>query len=117
MPDWPSGLPQSPLVNGFSESTPDTRLRTQMDVGADKMRRRYTGGIRRYRYTMFFTKAQVAIFETFLQTTLNGGIDIFTWKNHRTDASADLRFIEMPTYTPIGGGDFYNVNLALEELP
>ena len=117
MAAWPSDLPQSPLANGYSESTPDTRLRTKMDVGADKMRRRYTGGIRRYRYTMFFTKDQVAIFETFLQTTLNGGIESFTWKNHRTDAAATLRFIEIPSYVPLGGGDHYNVNLALEELP
>ncbi len=45
-PVWPPSLPQRPLAQGFSEQAPDTLIRTQMEAGPPKVRRRFTAGIR-----------------------------------------------------------------------
>ncbi|QLH37711.1 MAG: hypothetical protein HWD60_00095 [Defluviicoccus sp.] len=41
---WPSSLPQKPLVDGFSETAPNLVVRSPMDVGPAKVRRRATAG-------------------------------------------------------------------------
>ena len=117
MAAWPSTLPQSPLAKSLSETTPNDLIRTKMDVGPDKIRRRSTAGIRRFGMSIFMTKAQVQILDDFIQSTLNGGTDTFTWINHRTDAAATLRFISLPAYRTLGNGDYYSAGLSLEELP
>lgn len=117
MASWPSTLPQSPLVRSLTETPPNDLIRTGMSVGPDKIRRRSTAGIRKFGMSIFLTKAQVQILDDFILSTLNGGTDIFTWKNHRTDAAISLRFVSLPSYRVIGNGDFYTAGLSLEELP
>ena len=37
MPTWPNTLPVSPLLDGFSETLPETLIRTKMETGPDKV--------------------------------------------------------------------------------
>ena len=117
MAAWPGTLPQSPLAKSLTETPPNDLIRTGMSVGPDKIRRRSTAGIRRFGMSIFMTKAQVGILDDFILSTLNGGVDTFTWKNHRTDVAATLRFISLPSYRVLGNGDYYSAGLSLEELP
>ena len=39
---WPAGLPQRPSVGGYQERFTETALRTPMEAGAAKLRRRFT---------------------------------------------------------------------------
>lgn len=117
MANWPSTLPQSPLINSYQEATPDTIIRTGMSVGPDKIRRRLTDNIRKFSFSLFMTKDQIQILDDFIQSTLNGGVDSFVWKNHRTEAAATVRLIGLPTYQVISSGDFYSVGIKMEELP
>ena len=42
--DWPATLPQEILAEGYEEGLPDVLVRTKMDAGPDKVRRRATAG-------------------------------------------------------------------------
>jgi hypothetical protein len=118
MPEaWPGTLPQEPLYDGFSETAPNTVLRTRMDAGPPKQRRRYTAGVRVFSMSLVLTKAQVAVLDDFYLNALNGGVDAFTWQHPRTLAAASLRFAgEPPTYKP-WSDDCWTATLTLEILP
>jgi hypothetical protein len=60
--------------------------------------------------------AQVATLDTFYVTTTNGGADQFTWENPRTESTANFRFVSEPAWRH-SSGDYYMVDLNLEQLP
>lgn len=116
METWPASLPQNVLSDGYSEKPPNTLIRTKMDAGPDKVRRRHTAGVRPFTENVLMSTAQVATLDTFYVTTTNGGADQWTWKNQRTDTTANFRFVSEPIYTH-RSGNYYNVQLNLEQLP
>ena len=87
MPAWPASLPQAPLARGYQEAFGDTTLRTQMDAGPDKLRRRFTAGVDSFTTLLRLTKTQAATFESFYKTDTAGGTLAFTWVHPRTRRS------------------------------
>jgi len=116
IPAWDAGLPQTLLINGYSESAADNLLRTSMDVGPAKQRRRSAAGPRPVSGSLKMTAAQIATFKTFYITTLLGGSLRFSWTDPITAAAVEMRFTGAPSWTAIGG-DLYDVSLELEILP
>lgn len=118
MPEaWPGTLPQEPLYEGYREAVPNGILRTQMDAGPPKQRRRYTAAPRRFTMTLCLTKAQVAVLDSFVLNNLNGGVDAFTWTHPRTGAGATYRFAgETPVYQAFAD-DLWVTSLSVEILP
>lgn len=116
MASWPSSLPQKPLADSYAESATPVTVRTDMDVGLPKVRRRYTAEIRQYGLRLLLTTAQVATLETFYITTLAHGSLTFDWLNPRTQAAATFRMVNRPGYEQAAPGYWYT-SLALEELP
>jgi hypothetical protein len=70
---WPSSLPQRPTVGGYLERFADTVLRTAMEAGAAKTRRRFTAAPRQIEVTFRVNAAQAAIFKSFFEETTAGG--------------------------------------------
>jgi len=116
MSTWPVSLPSYPLVNGFSESIPETTVRTEMDQGPAKIRQRTTASIRKMQMSFLLNKTQTQALDTFYITTLNGGSTSFTFTHPRTDASISCRFTQPPEYTSTNG-DYFNAGIELEILP
>lgn len=117
MPSWPGTLPTAPEGPDYQEQPPLVTIRTQMDAGPPKMRRKFTAGIRPFTFTWIMTKAQVATFDTFYNTTLAGGSLSFDSLNHpRTGAAATFRFAGQPSYAYLGP-DAWRVTTPLEILP
>ena len=116
MAAWPASLPQVALADGFSESAAPNTIRTEMDVGSAKVRRRYTAEIKTYGIALLLTTAQVTTLETFYVATLESGTLTFDWKNQRTKAAATYRFLSRPAYEEIGAG-YWRTQLALEAIP
>jgi hypothetical protein len=121
MPTWPSSLPQDVLVQGYEEGPPNTLVRTEMDQGPDKVRRRSTAGTRTFAAQAIMTKAQVATLDSFILDDLSGGALRFDWVHPRTQASVSFRFVPIDeqrivTYSALGG-DVYRVQMQLEILP
>jgi hypothetical protein len=115
---WPATLPQNPYaVDGAQYRRPFNAVRTEMDAGPAKHRRRYTAVPSRLSCTLHLSKAQWATLETFYSTTLATVLP-FTWVDFRTGAAANYRFVDAPAETYLGGdGDFWTVELQLERLP
>jgi len=115
MATWPGTLPDNFLQDNFSEKVPENVIRTPMDIGPPKMRQRSTAASRPISGNAYMTTAQVAIHDTFFVTTLSYGSLRFDWTHPRTGAAVELRYVNVPIYTPVGVG--WNVTLNLEILP
>ena len=116
MANWPASLPQQVLLDGYGESAPDGALRTQMDAGPAKLRRRTTAVVRTVSGAVVLDASQVATLDSFYLNSLSGGTLAFDWTHPRTLAAASFRFTAPPAYVPIGGGH-WRASLALEILP
>jgi hypothetical protein len=114
MATWPESLPDYLMQGGYSEKLPNNVIRTKMDIGPAKMRRRSTAAPRPIMGQMHMSKAQVATFDTFYETTLLSGSLRFDWVNPRTQTSKEFRFLEPPIYSAMGQD--YVVSLKLEQM-
>lgn len=115
MPSWPNTLP-SPLSDHFQETTPNTVLRTDMEQGPAKVRRRTTAAVRSLSLHYLMSKAQVATLESFYITTLQGGSLSFAFTHPRTGSAVTCRFVKPPEYNS-ENGNFFRVSFDLEILP
>lgn len=115
MPTWPAGLPQE-LPLGGRESEPDMLLRSDMDAGPAKLRRRFSAAPRPFQMELAISDAQRTTLRTFYGTTLLGGALSFDWQALDNDAGAQYRFVEQPAYSLVNS-DTYRVSLSLEKLP
>lgn len=116
MPTWPVSLPQKPLRDGYQEVEADTNVRTPMDTGPAKVRRRFTAGPRPFTCTFEFTGAQLATFKTFVRTTLLNGSLAFDMAEPIAGTTASFRQ-KSPPRTVSVGGDNYQTTWELEALP
>ena len=116
-PVWPASLPQLVAVDGYGESPPDTALRSGMDTGPAKVRRRTTAGIRPLSVQQHLDAGQVEILDAFYVETLQGGALAFDWVHPRTQSLATLRFVRPPAYRPQGSDAAWRSIMQLEIVP
>lgn len=113
---WPASLPL-PLSNTLQETPPQSLIRTQMDGGVPKVRRRSTATVRKLSFQLMLSAAQVSALDTFFVTTTLGGSDSFDYTHPRTSAAVTARFTTPPTYADANTGDHYLTTIELEILP
>ena len=117
---WPAGLPQAPQVARYSQVDQDRTVRTSMDVGPAKVRRRRTAAIETCEIELRLTRAQVATLKTFFRDTVQAGAVAFEWKHHETGQQVDYRFIAPPTFTPSAprqaGTEIWSATFQLEAM-
>lgn len=118
---WPPSLP-SPKVDDLTESAVELGLRTSMDAGLPKMRRRFTAAPRPISCSLVLTRAQVATLDTFFVDTLEAGTLTFDWTDHRTGDDAVYRFVSKPQYRPraprqAAATEVWVATLELEIIP
>ena len=138
-PAWPSTLPQYLLTRNYKETAPTLAIRTQMDAGPAKMRRRFTANARPISGMLLLNEYQLAVLDEFFLNDCQGGAQSFCWTMQRrlsdSDSSADsnapldsdapvpsfppmtFRFVKPPAYADSGDGKNYEVTLSLEILP
>lgn len=117
MPTWPAGLPQRPLSSGFSETPPENVVRTAMDAGPAKIRRRFSAGVRMFSVQYNIDDTGVGLVDTFYTTTLEGGVLSFDFPDPRSGSTISARFVGAPKFTALSGGSVFQVSMELEELP
>lgn len=115
MAAWPAALYGHIVKGSFTETPPQNVLRTQMDAGPAKLRRRSTANVRTFSLTLFLTKALVTTFDTFYVTTIQSGALAFDMYHPRTHVTGEYRIVNQPTYLPMKEG--FSVRLDLELLP
>ena len=115
MATWPGTLPDDFLVDAFSETLPDNTIRSKVEYGPAKLRRRATAAVRPIEGQLYMTTAQVATHDTFFVTTLKYGSLAFDWTHPRTGSSKSFRYVGVPNYSPSGIN--WIAALVLEILP
>lgn len=120
MAAWPSTLPdwQMPL----SLKADPGFIRTKMDAGPVKQRRRYSAVAVPFQTQLQIDGTQFADLETFFHTTLSEGSLTFDRTDPTTDVTESFRFTDTPNYQLIAGGStpaerVYQVTLNLEKMP
>lgn len=112
---WPVSLPQTPLLNATA-AFPDLLVRTQMEVGPAKQRRRQTAAAEAQDVPIQLTDAQRTTLESFFVTTLEGGALTFDYTDITTGLTASFRFRGPPLLRSIAPGWWAGV-LPLEVMP
>ncbi len=92
---WPVELPQSLDLQGYQEAVPSTTVRTEMDQGPAKVRRRFTAAARPISGSITITAAQVATLRTFYETTTFGGAEAFDWISPIDGVVVSMRFVDL----------------------
>jgi hypothetical protein len=121
MPAWPGTLPQYPLKQGYQRAGKAGLIRSGMEVGPAKVRRRTTAAVERMQLTFRMTAAERTAFLTFFETTVSGGVERFDFPDPETGATIVCRFAgganEAPyTITP-GAPGVWMVAMVFEVMP
>ena len=113
---WDASLPTEPLLDSWDETLAENRIRTQMEVGPPKIRRRSTASVKQYGVVFALTAAQVATLDDFYTSDTYNGSLAFEWTNPRTGATEDFRFLTPPKIVK-RGPDSFRASFQLEVLP
>ena len=113
--DWPVALPPAPMPRGYTEQPPKLTIRTEMDAGPAKVRRRFSAGVRPLSCIWTMDDAQLATLDAFFTVTLEGGAKRFNARHPRTGQTVEMRFVGEPSYARLDGG--WEVTAQLEVMP
>lgn len=116
---WPEGLPQRFISDSFSTAMADNRLRSEVDVGPAKMRRRSSRAARPMSGSMLMTTSQLNdVLRPFVETDLGQGILPFMFPDPAGGDPILCRFAAdgLPSWTHERPG-FWRVSVKFEVLP
>ena len=118
MVDFPAELREIVVPKeNYKEGYGDNVLRSQMDTGASKRRKRYTAVFKPLVVVLPVSSAQLDIFNDFYENDISHGALSFTYPHPRTGADVTVAFTKSPdTIQPIGV-DLYTVQMDLEIIP
>ena len=115
---WPSSLPQV-VQKGYTETGGVLVLRTSMDAGPAKQRRR-GARTQTMQVSFFMTTAQVTTLKTFVEDTLRGTAR-FGFPHPRTGLVAEVRIVPQQDGAMYNiqylAPNYYTVPMTLEILP
>lgn len=115
MPTWPATLPR-PGPNNYSEAPQSGLLRSDMEMGPPKVRRRFTATATHLDIRVVMTAAQLSTLESFYTTDCLIGSLPFDYTHPRTNAAVKARFIQPYQFSALGRG-YWSVAIPLEVLP
>jgi len=111
---WPDLLPADFLADGLSIQPQSNVIRTAMDAGPKKARRRYTARSVYFNGKQRFDEAELAVFEQFFHNVLADGVLRFFYKDPLSNQMDEFRFTD--NYSAIEIGGMYEVTLPMERL-
>jgi hypothetical protein len=110
MADWPTSIPVT--RRDYVETAPDRVIRSTMEIGPQKTRRRSSSAVRPVSFRLFLTDTQIQTLDEFFDT--NDAL-AFNFADPRTQTVKRARFVEPPSY-PLEQ-THWNVSVKLEYLP
>lgn len=116
MPTWPASLPQDPSLDGYSSEDQSGMLRSEMDSGPPKQRRRFTATTENISLSWLMTKTQLSTFNSFYKTTLLEGSLAFDITHPVNGWTVSARFTAPAQRSPIYI-NMWRVNAVIEILP
>lgn len=116
--EWPPQLQQLLSTDSFNYMFGETTIRSDMDVGPAKVRRRFTAGVDTLSCSIQMSYENFQILRDFFDVTLNGGVNQFEYTHPFTQELALFRMVGPPSLRPLGnGGVEYEVSMKWEVLP
>jgi hypothetical protein len=110
---WPTTLPQKFRRDGFAQGTATDTIRSEMDRGVAKVRRRTSAAARPMSGDMVLTEAQLVTLEAFREA--NVAVPIY-FPNPRPSGNLLVRF-DGPIEWSAFGGVYWLVKLKFEIMP
>ena len=119
MATWPTSLPQKPLAGSYQEQQESQLVRSPMETGPAKQRRRFTARVDTFSCQFLMDESQVVTFKNFFNNTLDGGALSYDWEDPRTGATRKFRFRGGDGTAPFSiegtrSGELYYVSVSLE---
>lgn len=111
---WPPVLPQVLQLKGLGAKRKNNVIRTEMDAGPAKIRRRYTVTEKVFEGSIIITEFQRKILENWYQNTIGDGTLRFQMKDPQTLLPAEFRFTEDYSEDSIDG--LWKITMKLEKL-
>lgn len=97
---WPATLPD--CAETWEEQAVPVTVRTAMDVGPPKVRRRYTRTMRNVRVGFTMTHEQAMALRDYFELDLQGGVLEHEFRHPFLDEVQDFRFTEPPAINNMG---------------
>ncbi len=113
--EWPSQLP-IPKIDGLSAQYERATIRTEMDAGPAKTRRRFTAVPKSFTCSLILREDKRALLDAFYKDSLGFGTLRFLMKNPQTGNKETFRMKEPPSENGNDGG-LWDVTLSLERMP
>ena len=110
---WPITLPQKFEQEGFTDSEPDLFVKTEMDAGPPKLRRRFTVSHHPISGTMIMTAYQKAVFRTFYRAY---GSQKIVFPDPDSDGTINIIFTGIPEYISYSS-TYWQVKLSMAVMP
>lgn len=117
---WPATVPDTFEASGFAYDSDSGVLRTDMDSGPAKARRRFTSTTKNMKGTIIMTRSQFQTWETWFQDTIFHGSLSFTMTDPVHGGSMTVRIVGSKGSKPYSwsqNGVWVSLNLTIEKLP
>lgn len=111
---WPVSLPQVLLLDGLQGQLKSNVVRTSMDAGPQKARRRYTVTSKNFDGIIIVTEEQRRTLENFYVKTIASGALRFRMKDPQTLEFKEFRFREDYKEQQIDG--LWKITMPLEKM-
>lgn len=111
---WPAQF--VPLTGSVQETPPDNNIRSSMDKGPAKVRRRTTANVRPISFRLFVENDDMDTLDDFYTTDTFSGSEPFDFTHPRTGQTVQARFAEPPQYSDVENVG-WNATISLEILP
>lgn len=95
MATFPTTLPK-PLMDTFEVSSTDPWVDDPSEVGSARRRKRFTRALKSFGFILRMSDAQKDTLKSFYETTLDDGVDSFTWTNPEDSTAYTVRFQSKP---------------------
>lgn len=119
--EWPSTIPDSPLLEDYNRTTQPSRVISNVGAGANKMRGRFRATPRPVTEVFVMKDSEREIFENFYQNDINGGAERFLKQDPVTGLVKEYRFRESePEIDNIGydnNGPVWRILTEMEIMP
>lgn len=113
MSAWPSSLPQAFLINGLQLKPGDPTIRSSVEAGEDKVRRRYTKKVDEIEGQIFIEGQSQ--YDTLIQFYDNNTSTRWDWEHPFTGTVKKFRFLSPPEPRPLSNNQ-WRVVIRVEVL-
>lgn len=96
---WPASLPQ--CMENYSEKASPVTVRTNVEEGPPKVRRRFTKRLVRAQVTMTMTITQRNDLDSFFYVDLNGGVGTFNFPHPWLGVATEWTMVDAPDFSNV----------------